>query len=580
MSNDVLGPVVMVMAWLAFGSWAAAEPPVPQQHRLFLVLPVTRADQHFEELERFASEVDRELAHQGLPRLPFQAAASAFEERESQEPQAVTQEDIDLLYSESRLAAQANANRRYQEALDHARKVPEHLGAVTVSLNRAVANAREYLRSCVSSVRALLASQNLDKARHTARECRKQVPDLKPDPADTPPPVMAIFEELSRELHDSMLIVDSEPAGPDCTVFVEGRPLGSSPFRMSATVGDHYRVQVSCGRGGAARVHPVTIGAATTNIRVDVAFDTAVRTSNSILRLTYERVDEDTMSAHVSDVADALGVTDVMVVEKREEDGRLWLSHVRGEVLHAQPIPPSHSSKSLATALDELLKRSSEPKASSNDLVTSEHDETDIVIPGGRQARSARKKNASWMLPTGLALVGAGIVTTALETRAFHSFVSAGRDYRQYLPPSTHDYDAAHEHWHHKRVSPYVWGASSSVLLSVGGALLLPKLPKSARLWTGAALAAVGIGLVVGASIEMASGAACSATPPRSELIHCVGAQEKRDRGGLLMLAAAPLLVMPSILLAQHLLGGRSIRLEASASVGARHAAGQLQYRF
>lgn len=583
-----LGVFALAMTWLCLITVRArAEDRHPQKPRLYLVLPVTRADEHLDELAAFAAEVDSSLLQQGREHLPFASAASAFEERHSQEPQPVTKEDIDLLYSESKLAATANVNRRYQEALEHARQIPAHLSDVTVSLNRSAENAREYFKGCVSSVRALVASQNLEQATSTARECRAAVPDLKPTSDFAPPPVMKIFEQIEKEKRDSMLIVESQPAGPSCTVFLEGRPLGPTPFRMGATVGDRYRVQVRCGEALPARVHTATVRATPTRVVIDTHFDMAVQTSGDILRLVYEQIDASTVPHDALAVAEALGITDVVLVDKPQH-GRFGVWRVRRSqstsrspstpVVDSFSISEQPSPKKLSAALAEMLDA---PEASLDDA-ESEPFAADgsAVHKTPAHARPRHGRGPRWGMPLGLTLAAAGLVVTALEAWKFRAYLDAGTSYRELIPTTSAQYVAGYRKWQDTRTAPYAFGAASAALLSSGGALLASRLSTKPRRWVAPVVAAAGAGLLVTGALQIAQGAACSSRRPRTELAACVADQEQRDRGGLLTLAATPFVAVSTALLVQHFLGPQSPTLAVALAADHTAATAHLTLRF
>jgi hypothetical protein len=98
--------------------------------------------------------------------------------------------------------------------------------------------------------------------------------------------VLAEADDLLRRMRTGKLSVSSQPDAA-CSVYLNGRHLGTTPFVLDRAAPGEYRVQVECAAGKPGRVHTVQLGDEPVSLAVDTAFDRAVF-SDPRLWLGYE----------------------------------------------------------------------------------------------------------------------------------------------------------------------------------------------------------------------------------------------------------------------------------------------------
>jgi hypothetical protein len=87
--------------------------------------------------------------------------------------------------------------------------------------------------------------------------------------------VLAEADDLLRRMRTGKLTVTSQP-DKACSVYLNGRHLGTTPFVLDRAASGEYRVQVECAPSKAGRVHTVQLGDEPVSMTVDTAFDRAV----------------------------------------------------------------------------------------------------------------------------------------------------------------------------------------------------------------------------------------------------------------------------------------------------------------
>src|ERR1700712_2697972 len=90
---------------------------------------------------------------------------------------------------------------------------------------------------------------------------------------------------MLRHMRIGHLTVTSAPES-NCSVYLNGRHLGTTPFQLDRAAAGDYRVQVECGRS-VGRVHVVQLGDHAVSLLVDTQFDRTVASDPRLL-LRYE----------------------------------------------------------------------------------------------------------------------------------------------------------------------------------------------------------------------------------------------------------------------------------------------------
>ncbi|HEX6241858.1 MAG TPA: PEGA domain-containing protein, partial [Polyangiales bacterium] len=207
----------------------------------------------------------------------------------SRTPLTATDSDLDILAKQAREALQHVAFGRTAAAEKSVREVIVRAERTLESLNRETARARQILDACLSLVRGALHDGKREEALEHAMRCRRLVPDLAPSEAAHPANVVGVLAEaddLLRRMRTGKLSVSSLP-DTACSVYLNGRHLGTTPFVLDRAAPGEYRVQVECASGKAGRVHTVQLGDEPVTLAVDTAFDRAVF-SDPRLWLGYE----------------------------------------------------------------------------------------------------------------------------------------------------------------------------------------------------------------------------------------------------------------------------------------------------
>jgi len=322
--------LVLCLLVLPVGARAQREP------RFIVVRTLASADPAG--FRQAADDIGR-LAREARPGLTVEQAVRAIEERHSAEAVATTSDDLDALARESEAALEHVAFGRRRQAAAAVTRILERAQAAIETLNRETRSARRVLNSCLYLVRALADSGDETAALEQSVDCARLVPDLLPAASEHPPNVRQLFQQAAAELDSGPhggLRVDSEPQG--CAVYLNGRRLGSTPFRREELPTGEYRVQVECtetGRPG--RVHRIVLSAEPREIVIDSRFDTVLRTSGRDLRLEYASVEEEqrwrlydaTLVAELVEASDLLMVT---------PEGDAVLRVDRVDVLHQRVI--------------------------------------------------------------------------------------------------------------------------------------------------------------------------------------------------------------------------------------------------
>lgn len=281
------------------------------------------------------------LAQALIPFIPLHDARDRFTSR-SRPPQKPSDSDLDVLDRAAHETIEHVAFGRINAAQRSVRQVISRAERTLESLNRETATARNLLDACLSLVRSVLLSGNRELALEQATSCRRLVPDLMPSEQVHPANVVGVLAEadnMLRRMRIGHLTVRSAPE-TGCSVYVNGRHLGTTPFRLERAAAGNYRVQVECGNT-LARVHVVQLGDQPATLAVDTQLDRAV-VSDPRLLLRYGTAKEAREQAvsHATELGREVGATDAILVGVHNEHAELLRVQVEEQRLVASASVP------------------------------------------------------------------------------------------------------------------------------------------------------------------------------------------------------------------------------------------------
>jgi hypothetical protein len=308
---------MLVLFWLLAAAVAQAQPMSD-----VVVIPVGAPDVGAP--LAIAASLESELAEAEIGVIPLHDARDRFTAR-SRPPQTASNSDLDVLARAAHDAIEHVAFGRTAAAQKSVREVISRAEGTLESLNRETATARHILDACLSLVRSALQIGKRDLALEQATRCRRLVPDLAPSAQAHPVNVVGVLAEadnLLRRMHTGQLKVRSAPES-GCSVYLNGRHLGTTPFRLDRAAAGDYRVQVECGRNP-ARVHIVQLGDQPVSLAVDTELDRAVASEPRLL-LRYEtaKAAGEQAVSHAIQVGREIGATDVILLGVRNEAAEL-----------------------------------------------------------------------------------------------------------------------------------------------------------------------------------------------------------------------------------------------------------------
>lgn len=307
-----------------------------------------------------ADRLESTLRDASLPLTSLHDARDRFTAR-SRPPQVPTESDLDVLARAAAEATEHVAFGRTSAAQKSVREVLVRAERALESLNRETATARRILDACLSLVRSTLQTGRRDIALDQATLCRRLVPDLVPAETTHPASVIGVLAEadnLLRRMRIGHLFVRSKPSS-GCSVYLNGRHLGMSPFRIDRAAAGEYRVQVECG-GSRGRVHVVQLGDAPVELSVDTQFDAAVASDpRLVLRYASDAEARAKRTAHAVLLGRAVGVDDVILLGVGEGVAELLRVHVtQRRVVGRALVPlPAGGDEAIAAELRHAIER-------------------------------------------------------------------------------------------------------------------------------------------------------------------------------------------------------------------------------
>ncbi len=544
------------------------------QARSVLVLPWSLEDGDAATLAARAESVAGAISTGEVSAISIANARSRFEEHGSSEPPTMSDSDLDHWLALSRLAVRHLAHADYAAAAQTLREAQALSEPAAAELNREETRARQVLDTCLYDVRALVETED-PRAEARALECRRLVPRIAPSPYQHTPEVVELMTRIDRRLAEAppgSLRLESVPAG--CRVRLNGIPLGETPFISEDLATGEYRAQIECGEEGTTqrgRIHRIRLSEGASTVRIDVRFDTAVRTDTA-LRLQYatrEDADEHRLADAVS-AASTIGAAEVwlLALEPAADADVIRIDRVRVSTSSVLASVRTHSAAGLPGSVAAVGRGASEDRTGTEPVTmplwgagaSGATDDESGAVPTAGSGR------AGWETGVGIGLgvlgIGAYVTSFALVN------VEAGYGHLATQPlPTDLDYLSRRDQWTGFELPALAMGW-------VGGALVTAALPlvmsdeAGTPWWSwvigGAGVAAIGVGLAVALT-------APTCGPAGRPTDACVQGTALADEGSAIASIGVPLLSVPIVYLIRDAVGGGA-PVVPSASVTATSA--------
>jgi hypothetical protein len=574
--------VRLSLLWLALGlSFASAATAQPLGE--VVVVPFGTPD--LDPSLNATSAVEAQLSNERVSLIPLHDARDRFTAR-SRPPQTASDSDLDLLARSAHDAVEHVAFGRTAAAQKSVREVITRAERTLESLNRETTTARHILDACLSLVRSALQSGKRDVALEQATRCRRLVPDLMPSADAHPANVVGVLMEadnLLQRMHLGQLTVTSAPEN-NCSVYLNGRHLGTTPFLLERAAAGDYRVQVECNRT-LARVHMVQLGDPPVTLLVDTQFDRAV-SSDPRLTLRYPAPQDarDQAVSHAVQLGREVGATDVILVNVHSV-AELLRVHVKQQRLVARAVVPwsehqrfPHPAIERAIAVLAEARLEGEPSLKQNTaevpdtaptaqavtapVVVVSADapgESSIHAPVANDVTTKPTKRSTWHLWAGGTLVAAGAGVTTAGALLLRKRIDDGQRLAT-MPQSL----PLRREWNDARRAPRVAGGVGLAVLASGLIVAGSKLDLRRRSWLPIATALLGTATIaVGATMYGGNGECAADMHPST---HCISSEHRTDRGYQVLMAAVPLLSFSAAQLVRWMLPASEFRASAGPS--------------
>jgi PEGA domain len=532
-----------------------------------------------------ADALESDLTRRRVRLVSMHEARDRFTVR-SRTPLVASESDLDILAKEAREALQHVAFGRTSAAEKSVREVIQRAERALESLNRETARARQILDACLSLVRNSLHDGKREEALDQAMRCRRLVPDLAPSDSAHPANVVGVLAEaddLLRRMRTGKLTVKSQP-DTNCSVYLNGRHLGTTPFVLDRAASGEYRVQVECAAGKPGRVHTVQLGDEPTSMVVDTAFDRAVY-SDPRLFLSYEseRAARRFLVEHAVSVGRETRAEDVVLLRVQGDVAELVRVLVAQNRMVGRARATFTSAGFERASLSKAIAALSEGRIESEPLGTLEPEPVlaptaapaQGVAPAAAPAAAVasaeaaptaegayptwRKRTGYAMIPLALVFAGVGFGLDAWA-QSLNSKLEDGHAIDMFSPGQQQQYDS---------VSAASYVGLASAPLGVAAVALLAE-PRASVPWWSYTLGVVGLGLTGFGIYEVAVVDQCTlstqADPMTGQTSVCLHKRDTQRLGILLVAASVPLISIPIF----HLVRKSS----ASAQVSALHVPG------
>jgi hypothetical protein len=408
--------------------------------------------------------------------------------------------------------------------------------------------------------------------------CRRLVPDLAPSDSSHPANVVGVLAEaddLLRRMHTGRLTVKSQP-DTACSVYLNGRHLGTTPFVLDRAASGEYRVQVECTVGKPGRVHTVQLGDEPTNMTVDTAFDRAVF-SDPRLFLSYEteRAARRFLVEHAVSVGRDVRAEDVVLLRVQNGQAELTRVHVAQSRIVGRARATITASGFDRASLAKAIVALSEGRIESEPLGTLEPEAVaSLQVPAARSAaqpaevpaagsppaaspeRTPDRGYPTWRKRTGYAMIPLSIVFAGLGfgldawAQSLRSDLVTASTGDTLLPGQQDRYDSV-------SAATYIGVASAPLGLA---AVALLAQPRSSVPWWSYTFGALGLGAAGVGIYQVAITKQCYLN---GEAGMCLRERESARRGVLLVAAAVPLISVPIFHLVRRTGGEQSAQVSA-----------------
>jgi hypothetical protein len=589
--------VEALVVLLVLSTGAAGARAQPMEEVFVLPVGIGRPGQSFDSA---AELVERAVREMDIPLVSHHDGRDRFLGH-SWAPQQASRTDLEAVAEAARDANEHVAFGRTNAARRRVQDLMTHAESALETLNRQTTTARNVLDACLALVRSALQEEKRDAALSQAMRCRQLVPDLSPSTAAHPANVVGVLAEadnLLRRMRIGKLSVRSEP-NQRCSVYVNGRHLGTTPFDLEHAAPGDYRVQVECGRMP-GRVHLVRLGEPPAELLVDSDFDAATQTEPR-LGLIYATADaaRALFVGHAARIGRLIGAADVVVVEALGDE--LVLTRVQaehGRVVAFTRIPSTTNISAIRAALTDLGEGRVAHELAAEDAAqldlsprtlkpeeTLGSDEPERgVIPSRRadqevekERTSDEREEAASSRPSGPRRIRRAVGETAVAAGAA-SFALAAvfarhRHHRGDELRATSWVDPTFalrvRDWENARPAPYVFAAVGAALATAGVVGMSLASEGDSPRWLPAVAGTVGVALATWGGIDVARGTACSTADVMREF--CSDDLERRDRGAIVMLSAIPVLTLAALSVLRRVRSGRSAKQTSRYALSEPH---------
>ena len=530
LARSASGPTpwfVFLGAWLCATSVRAETPPD------VLVVPMFEDGAHNEAVWKLVDAVDSELGNQQLSHVLPDQMREAFERAHSRDPAELSPEDRERFVSEAHKGLDAVIDADWSLALERLRGAMARATNGLEATNRNQRTSEQLFQACLLTVQVTMESGNRAAARGQALDCIVQSPNM--ERGATSHAYAPIVEELLLEAQQDLaqqqagpIGVESAPSG--CAVRVNGRRVGVTPFAFQNPARRPYRIQVECDSERAGRVHLVTPTDGPSHLLVDARFEDAVRIDEHGLRLNHPEVSESLAREHARKLLRIFSAARALIVA-RGRDGRFILQRLGEGEGTAVVLEPKYAPDAVREAVLRLFGPTSTIP--------------EVPSPGqGAVERAWHEPSLGWWQKM---LVGSGaVVGTAALGVAYGQHrrqVRAGDRFQGTAAENNDDVVERGNAWADMRAAPFIWAGAGSSVLTAAAIGPLVVAPRALPWWATAVAGTVGTGLVTWGAVELARNAHCGtgATPIQRS---CVDEQDRRDRGGLLLLTSVPFMAL------------------------------------
>jgi hypothetical protein len=524
-------------------------------------------------LTQLAAALAEQLDERGLSALPQARAAELLERTQSRPLQPVSAADVESLEREAQAASEALSEGRTRETRTRVARVQTLADADMDTFGREAKARNAIFKACVAGIQANLQSDDLAAAQTLSTWCISAFPGLDPNKATLTKSVRAALLEAQSAVRASgrpPLQINSAP--PGCALFVQGKHVGETDYTLQHPAPRPYSAQVQCGQGLVSRVHVLEPDSRSTFV-IDVGFDAALKTTPQLVHLDYASPSEDVIRNHALRIRSFLSAAEVIVLQVAPA-GRITIRRLEKSNEVSVDIPRRFEADDLRRALSTLY-HSFMPDESSTTPPGEEGSQTDASATeedGAQRVEEAATEvpdqsspeRGAWRLWTGLPLLTAAAVTFTVSGALLHKRLTAGERYQRATPASG-SYLPRQRAWREKGKPLHATAIAGSALGAFGAGLVVGEFEPDRHVWLPVGALVLAAPAVVLGALRVAQNEQCNDRNAEN-LKACVVGQGKRDRGGIALLAAAPLLVFSTGWFVRWLMPGFDANVAARAS--------------